>query len=615
MAEKILQTRIINKHADLATWTSSTLPLKTGEIALARVEATRPDGNGGFYTVPTYLMKVGDGEKTFSQLEWLAAPASDVYEWAKATTKPGYTATEITRGSSNVAADLVKVEDDITNLKTAIGAGGSVADAIKAAIEALDVDDAVVANQFVTAVAEADGKISVTRRALEAEDIPALGIDKITGLQDALNLKANASDVKDTTDAISARLDTGDIKEAIDAAKTAGDDAKTYAEGIYKVEGETRTGVLAQYMTSNDAEVAAVRAIAEAARDESEVDSQIDAKLATFKSTVTDKIEERVAKNATDISSETTRATAAEGALAERVTANEEAIRTLNAATTFAGTGTYAEMLAKEVVAGSIFVVIDTTDEGKQYNNKEFVYDGSKWVELGDTTAELNEINALKERVSTIETDLGENGDTTKAIAAAQEAADAAQEDADEANRLIGIINGTGEGSISKAVEDATSALQTYADGKASAAQNAAKDYTDTEVQKANDAAAAAQTAIDTHAGKKDNPHEVTKEQVGLGNVDNKSVAEIKTEFTGAVADGNDKFVTGDAAYDAIEAAKTAVNGYTDTEVQKVDDKATANATEITTIKNNYARISGDNLVYGQGENEMVIIFDCGGAN
>ena len=201
MAEKILQTRIINKHADLQTWTGSTLPLKTGEIALARVEVTRPDGNGGSYKVPTYLMKVGDGNKTFSQLEWLAAPASDVYEWAKAQTKPGYIASEIKRGAnSSVDADLATAEAAISALQTAVGSEGSVASMIEAAINALDVEDAAVANQFVTAVAEADGKIRVTRRALTAEDIPVLGIDKITDLQTALDAKANAADVYTKTD-------------------------------------------------------------------------------------------------------------------------------------------------------------------------------------------------------------------------------------------------------------------------------------------------------------------------------------------------------------------------------------------------------------------------------
>ena len=83
MAEKVIQTRIINKHGALADWLTSTTVLKEGEIALAYVETTKPDGQGGTYTVPTYLMKVGDGTNTFSGLEWVAAPASDVYEWAK----------------------------------------------------------------------------------------------------------------------------------------------------------------------------------------------------------------------------------------------------------------------------------------------------------------------------------------------------------------------------------------------------------------------------------------------------------------------------------------------------------------------------------------------------
>ena len=83
MAEKVIQTRIINKHGALADWINSTTVLKEGEIALAYVETTKPDGQGGTYTVPTYLMKVGDGTNTFSGLEWVAAPASDVYAWAK----------------------------------------------------------------------------------------------------------------------------------------------------------------------------------------------------------------------------------------------------------------------------------------------------------------------------------------------------------------------------------------------------------------------------------------------------------------------------------------------------------------------------------------------------
>ena len=75
--------RFILKNDELATWQNSTGILEKGEIALARVNVTKPDGHGGSYTVPTYLMKVGDGANKFADLNWLAAPASDVHAWAK----------------------------------------------------------------------------------------------------------------------------------------------------------------------------------------------------------------------------------------------------------------------------------------------------------------------------------------------------------------------------------------------------------------------------------------------------------------------------------------------------------------------------------------------------
>lgn len=174
--EKILNTRIVLKNDSLEKWNSSSLILKTGEVALAKIEAPQA---GTEPKVPTYLMKIGDGVSTFAELNWLAASAADVYSWAKKE-KLAY-------------ADLPEtLRTEITNLKSAVGEGGSVAESIQLAIQALDVDDAAVANQFVTAVAEADGKISVTRRALAADDIPALGIDKITGLSDKLTALENA---------------------------------------------------------------------------------------------------------------------------------------------------------------------------------------------------------------------------------------------------------------------------------------------------------------------------------------------------------------------------------------------------------------------------------------
>lgn len=76
------------------------------------------------------------------------------------------------------------------------------------AIAALDVTDTPVANQLVSAVSETDGKITVQRRALTADDIPAIPQSKVTdltttlaGKQDTLvfNTAYNASTNKAAT--------------------------------------------------------------------------------------------------------------------------------------------------------------------------------------------------------------------------------------------------------------------------------------------------------------------------------------------------------------------------------------------------------------------------------
>lgn len=60
---------------------------------------------------------------------------------------------------------------------------------VVARIAELDSADTAVDKEFVTAVSEKDGVITVLRRALAAEDIPTVSIEKVDGLQDALNAR------------------------------------------------------------------------------------------------------------------------------------------------------------------------------------------------------------------------------------------------------------------------------------------------------------------------------------------------------------------------------------------------------------------------------------------
>lgn len=115
----------------------------------------------------------------------------------------------------------------------------AIADA-KAKIDALKFEDTAVAKQFVSAVSETGGKITVERRELLAEDVPELGISKISGLQGALDAKQDtvtfntaydaatnkAATMSDVDTAKSAVVGTAEDLSSVDTVKG----AKKYAE-------------------------------------------------------------------------------------------------------------------------------------------------------------------------------------------------------------------------------------------------------------------------------------------------------------------------------------------------------------------------------------------------
>lgn len=610
MAEKILQTRIINKHAELETWELSTLPLKEGEIALAKVMVAQPDGT----EAPTYVAKIGLEGKTFLESPMLFAPASDVHLWAKAASKPTYNATEIkltTEGAKSV-------QEEIIALKSAVGDTEAVAEMITAAIEALDVEDAAVANQFVTAVAEADGKISVTRRALDAADIPALGIDKITGLQSALDLKAAKTYVDEQDNAIKSTIGaatdaagTATVYGAIATAKKAGTDAQTYAEGV--------NTTLTTYKTNNDTRVKAIEDDYTTAEEagtiaQGKVDTLANGQVKTNKENI----------EALDTALDNL---AGDGRTTETIKANADAIAKLAQ-----DIGNVANVMNFRGVS----VKGDSTTPGHDisnpqngdviiYGEAEYVYDGSNWIKFGDASDNATAISDLQTRVGNVETRLN-TGDIHEAIVAAQTQADkgvadaaTAQAKANANETAIGVINGTGAGSISKAVadeaklrSDADTAINDKIGGSFDATNTVAKAIT-----AAADAASAAQTTIDNHKSA-ETAH--TKAQVGLSEVENKSTATIKSEFTGSIADGNTGFVTGDAVYDAIEAAKSAAATDATNKVNTLGESVVANTNDIDAIEANFAKVKATevagkttySLVVGASED--VIIFDCGGA-
>lgn len=81
MADNIINVKIREAYDTEANWLANNPKLLQGQVAISS------DKHG--------MYKVGDGNKTWSQLDYTSHPASDVYSWAKAQTKPSYNASEI----------------------------------------------------------------------------------------------------------------------------------------------------------------------------------------------------------------------------------------------------------------------------------------------------------------------------------------------------------------------------------------------------------------------------------------------------------------------------------------------------------------------------------------
>lgn len=87
-------------------------------------------------------------------------------------------------------------------------------------VETLNVSDTAESGKFVTAVSQANGKITVSRAALKASDIPEIEIAKVTGLQEALNGKATSAQGAKADTAIQEVTASGDAYVSATATKT-----------------------------------------------------------------------------------------------------------------------------------------------------------------------------------------------------------------------------------------------------------------------------------------------------------------------------------------------------------------------------------------------------------
>ena len=271
MATKTFNTKIALRYDLYENWLSNDPVLLAGELALAAVSTKQGDN---VQHVPSVLIKCGDGEHKYSELDYVFAKAADVLSACK--TEEGLTAfingviakagIATDEAMQQLAGRVGTAEGKITTLEGKMTAVEGKASANESAISALNglVGDTAVSAQISKAISdlnlattyEAKGEAAKVQTALEtyktsndaavkkvsddlASEIARAGVaekansDAIAAIKDGTTIDS----FKDVEDALAG-------KEVAGAAAQALIDAKSYADGLavnYDAKGAAAT--------------------------------------------------------------------------------------------------------------------------------------------------------------------------------------------------------------------------------------------------------------------------------------------------------------------------------------------------------------------------------------
>lgn len=246
MNNKTFNTRIKNRIDTYALWAEKNPVLLNGEIAIVVI----PAATGAVQEEPVTLFKVGDGTSTFNQLAFVGATAADVYGWAKAKTKPEYTASEIAGLADYISGEIqdtdtqYKIEADAENdhkfylySKDKGGAFGTTP------VSTIEIPETV----YTLVTGTENGTV-----AFNGVDVAVKGLGSAAYKSDtAFDVAGAAKTAEDNAKLYADGKDT-----AIAAAKKAGDDAQTAVDALTDKVGTVNEGKTIVEMIS-DAQAAA----------------------------------------------------------------------------------------------------------------------------------------------------------------------------------------------------------------------------------------------------------------------------------------------------------------------------------------------------------------------